>query len=127
MIWQPPSLKVFTLSCDQPTTQRSHDGATPNTFTATGSGFDQEASQIMFVRADIADGTLKPFQVIPCWGLEVNDVNNAQEIKFKASLYERDAGPYHLVAWNPTGADGVNESAVLERAMTVLAEEQKPA
>jgi hypothetical protein len=126
MIWQPPSLKVFTLSSDQPTTQHSQDGTTFNTFTATGSGFDQEESQIMFVRADIADGTLKPFQVIPCWGLEVNDVNDAQQIKFKASLYQRDAGPYHLIAWNPTGDDGVNQSAVLERAMVVGKEDQNP-
>ena len=118
MIWQPPRLKLFTLSYNEPTIQLATGGPL-NGFVATGTGFLQEETQLVFVRADVSDGSLKPYQVIPCIDLRVDEKDDVQRITFRASLFQRDVGPYHLVGWNAPPDDGVNDSAVLEWSMAV--------
>ncbi len=118
MIWQAPRLKLLTLSCNEPTIQLASPGAF-NAFVATGTGFRQEETQLLFVRADVSDGSLKPYQAIPCIGIVVDEKDDRQVISFRASLFQRDVGPYHLIAWNEPSDDGVNDCTVLEWAMAV--------
>jgi hypothetical protein len=124
MTWTGPTIELHSLSCGTATKQISTvptETSIPlHEFVAIGSGFRDE-SQLLFVRVNDPDGSLKPFQAISCAITGVTGTQQGTEVKFTASLYERDSGPYHLVAWNPT-ADGMNDLTTLEFAMGVTAE-----
>lgn len=124
MVWTGPTIELHSLSCH---TARNHapiapmDASLPiHEFVAIGNGF-RDGSQLLFVRVNEADGSLKPFQAISCEITDIRGTQQGTEVKFKASLYERDSGPYHLVAWNPT-AGGMNDVTTLEFAMGVTTE-----
>lgn len=119
MVWTAPSIKIFNLNSPAPPLQQAAPASELHTFEATGTGFDESQSQLLFVRADAEGGKLRPYQVIPCTDLKVDEAaGGTQRIVFKASLYQREEGAYHLIGWNPTH-QGQNESCVLEWAMAV--------
>lgn len=123
MGWQGPNLKLTSVHADRPTVQvptmsdADRKKLPLHTFTATGSGFDEEESALFFVQP--VDGALQPWQIIPCRITGIKFAGNDQVITFTASLYERARGPYHLVGCNVDPVDGVNQTAVLEYAISV--------
>lgn len=120
MIWTAPSIELHSLSNVTPATGVGHD------FVATGGGFITDVSQLLFTRADTVIGTgMKPYQIIPCVGVTVHETEDGQEVRFKSVLDQREAGSYHLVAWNPP-LGNVNQACVLEWAMTLVASSNQP-
>lgn len=114
MIWTAPAIELHSLKIKA---QHPNDEVE---LEVAGLGLRQGVTQLVFVRASsTASDGLKPYEVIPCRDL-TPDPNGAEKATFRASLYERESGAYHLVACNPpTGT--VNQTAVLEWALAVAA------
>ncbi|NUP14089.1 MAG: hypothetical protein HOW73_49280 [Polyangiaceae bacterium] len=122
MVWTAPSIELHSLQSKGP-------GGGPgdvHEFVATGSGFVMGTSQLVFVRANIESSSgLKPYQVVPCHELNVKEVEDGQELGFKATFGEREGGTYHLIGWNPP-LQGGNQVCVLEWVMGIGSVPGKP-
>ncbi len=129
MGWTGPQIEIQTLSpqsviaTNEEYPLAPNSVVTPVTFTVTGAGLDDRTC-LLFVRAS-SDEHLLHYQVVPCFDLLATGSVLDPSLQFKAFFNQRDAGDYHLVAWDaPLVADqvrGQNQSFVKERALKVTA------
>lgn len=119
MIWTAPGLEIHTLRLKGTLADDQFE------FELEGVGLREGVTQLCFVRVALgAEAGLKPYQVIPCTNLTL-DPNREDLATFRASLYERDGGAYHLVACNPPNGK-VNQADVLEWALALAALPEHP-